>query len=356
MTDGPQTHPASRHVRSLWRAEAEYDGPLGSLTRLNATSFPILKRLSIKRLILQPGAIREPHWHANANELTYCVSGKVLVSVLDTGDVFGAFTIGPGQMFHIDSGSLHSIEQMGADPAELIVIFSSEHPEDFSLHGAFGAMTDAVLGNTYDLPSAAIAPLTRDTSSPIIVESSEPAAAPGRAGFGDPHAFDLEAQIPPLDYPYGSVKLARKQFWPALQNLAMYSLRIAPDGMREPHWHPATAELGYVMAGHARMTILSPDGSTDTYVLAPGDTYFVPRAYPHQIEVIGDEAIHFLVCFDQATPGDIGYRASASALTTRVLAATFGVGEDAIPALPFTPVDPLIVHRENPVDPTPGQR
>ncbi|HWK81256.1 MAG TPA: cupin domain-containing protein [Thermomicrobiales bacterium] len=350
-----QPSPLSRHVRSLWTAECEYSGPLGSLTRLNATSFPILKRLSIKRLILQPGAIREPHWHANANELTYCVSGSVLVSLLDTADVFGAFTVGPGQVFHIDSGSLHSIEQLGPDPAELIVIFSHEQPEDFSLHGAFGAMTDAVLGNTYDLPAAAIAPLTRDTSSPILVGSEAPPDVSDRAGFGDPHAFDLEGQNAPLAFPYGSAKLAREQFWPALRDLAMYSLRIDPEGMREPHWHPETAELGYVVAGHARMTILSPDGSTDTYLVQPGDAYFVPRAYPHQIEVIGDEAIHFLVCFDQATPGDIGYRASVSALTTRVLAATFGVGEDAIPALPFTPVDPLIVHRENPVDPTTGQ-
>lgn len=26
----------------------------------------------------------------------------------------------------------------------------------------------------------------------------------------------------------------------------MYSLEIADTGMREPHWHPVTAELGHV--------------------------------------------------------------------------------------------------------------
>ena len=31
---------------------------------------PVLKNLSIKRLVLNPGAMRTPHWHANANELT----------------------------------------------------------------------------------------------------------------------------------------------------------------------------------------------------------------------------------------------------------------------------------------------
>jgi oxalate decarboxylase len=30
----------------------------------------------------------------------------------------------------------------------------------------------------------------------------------------------------------------------------MYSLRIREDGMREPHWHPITAEMGYVHKGN----------------------------------------------------------------------------------------------------------
>jgi oxalate decarboxylase len=332
-------------------ADAEYSGDRGLLTRLNADSFPILKRMSIKRLTLAPGAIREPHWHANANELTYCVSGTLLISILDTADVFATFTVKAGQMFHADSGSLHSIENVGTDTAELILVFGHERPEDFSLHAAFGAMTDAVLGNTYGLPASAFAVLTRDTTSPLVVGAASQEQIPEHAGFLDPHKFDVEAQNAPVEFGYGSARLARVQFWPALKNLSMYSLRIGSDGMREPHWHPETAELGYVLEGNARMTILDPDGSTDTYELKQGDAYFIPRAYPHQIEVIGEGEIHFLVFFDQPTPADIGYRASVSALTSRVLAATFGVSPADLPDFPSTPIDPLIVSKENPADP-----
>lgn len=341
----------SRHVASLLHAEPQYSSNLGTLTCLNADTFPILKRMSIKRLVLEPGSIREPHWHANANELTYCLAGTLLVSILDTADVFASFTISAGQLLHADSGSLHYIENIGDERAELIVVFSHERPEDFSLHGAFGAMTDAVLGNTYDLPASAFAPLKRDTSSPYLVQRQGDPVIPSNAGFGDPHKFDVEAQQAPLDYPFAAVKLARVQFWPALKNLSMYSLRIKTDGMREPHWHPRTAELGYVHQGHARMTILDPDGSTDTYELQPGEAYFVPPAYPHQIEVLGEEDIHFLIFFDQPMPQDIGYRASASALSRRALAATFGVSEEQLPNFPYTPIDPLLVGKINPTDP-----
>ena len=342
----------SRHVRSLLTsAESVHDSELGSISRLTADSFPILNRMSIKRLVLEPGSIREPHWHANANELTYAVSGSLLVTIFDTADEFSSFTIDAGQMFHVDSGSLHHIENIGDTTAELIVVFGHERPEDFSLRGAFGAMTPAVIGNTYDLPADAVSMLPRDTGSPLIVRREGPPDVPDTAGWANRHKFDVEGQLPPLAGAPGSARLARSQFWSSLKDLSMYSLRIEEDGMREPHWHPVTAELGYVHKGRARMSILDPDGTVDTYLLEPGDVYFIPRAYPHQIEVVGDDDIHFLVFFDQPTPGDIGYRASASVFSREVLAASFGVPEGELPKFPFTPIDPLLVGRINPVDP-----
>ncbi|WP_345291092.1 cupin domain-containing protein, partial [Mycolicibacterium sediminis] len=127
-------------------------------------------------------------------------------------------------------------------------------------------------------------------------------------------------------------------------------LRVTENGMREPHWHPVTAEMGYVNHGDARMTIMNPDGTLDTWNLTTGDMYFIPRAYPHHIENTGTDPWHFLIFFDQPFPADIGYRASASAYSREVLAATFGTHIDDLPQFPFTPADPLIVTRTNPVD------
>jgi oxalate decarboxylase len=346
---------ASRHVRSLLKADPSYEGELGSVRRLTADNFPLLRRMSMKRLVLAPDAIREPHWHANADELAYCLSGTLLISVLDTADVFGSFTIRPGEMFHIPTGSLHTIENVGEGMAELIIVFSDERPEDFSLHAAFGAMTDAVLGNTFDLPASALAPVRRDTGSPILVRRLSAAEIPAAAEYPDPHKFDIADETPPIDFPYGTARVARSQFWPSLKNLAMYSVVVRENGMREPHWHPGTAEMGYVHKGHARMSILDPDGSVDTYELQPGDAYFIPRSYPHQIEVLGEEDIHFLIFFDQPMPADVGYRAAVSSFSRSVLAATFGGNVEDMPVLPLTTADPLIVRRVNPVDTDSGR-
>lgn len=340
----------SRHVRSLTHATPLHASDLGSLTAITAVELPVLKGLSIKRLQLAPGAIREPHWHANATELSYCVSGELLVSVLDTGSVFAAFTVKTGQMFHIPSGSLHHIENVGSTPAEVIIAFRHERPEDFAMRAALGAMSDAVLGNTYDLEASAFEAIARTTEPVYLVPREGAPVVPLTAGFGDPHKYDLEAQSPPVRADFGSARTARSQFWPALKDIAMYSLRVNATGMRQPHWHPETGELGYVHRGHARMTIMDPDGTLDTYELAPGDIYFVPPAYPHQIEVLSDEEIHFLIFFDQPMPADVGYRAAASAYSREVLAATLGTAAATLPQLPFTPADPLLVRRVNPLD------
>lgn len=155
---------------------------------------------------------------------------------------------------------------------------------------------------------------------------------------------------PPVVSDVGSNRTARNQFWPALHNMSMYSLRVEDIGMREAHWHPGTAELGYVAEGEARMTIMDPDGSTDTYILKQGDMYYVPISYPHQIEVIGNEKIHFLIFFDQPNPKDVGYRTSATAMSRQTLASTLGISEAALPQFPFTIQDPLIVGKKNPID------
>jgi oxalate decarboxylase len=336
------------HYTSLTNGHTMFKSELGSVTRISAKELPILNGLSIKRLLLAAGSIRAPHWHANCAELGYCVAGRALVSILGNGSSFSSFLVGPGQMFLVESGALHAIENIGDTEAEFILAFRHEQPEDFTLAGAFGAMTDAVLGNTYGMPASVFAAIPRSTDGAYLLRREGAPVIPATADLNNPHKFDVEHQSAPVEFAYGSARLARDQFWPALKDIWMYSLRITANGMREPHWHPDTAEMGYVHRGCAKMTIQNPDGSTDTWQLAPGDVYFIPRAYPHHIEVLDRDEIHFLIFFDQPIPGDVGFRASASALSEPVLAAMLGVPVARLPRFPRTVADPLIVERVNP--------
>ncbi|MEV7393922.1 MULTISPECIES: cupin domain-containing protein [unclassified Streptomyces] len=333
---------------SLNETEPQFQSDMGSIRVVDSARLSMLRRLSIKRVTLAPGAIREPQWNVNANQISYVANGQVLVSMLANGDEFASFVVSEGQMYHVESGAVYHIENIGEVEAEIVIALRHEKPQHFSLRDSFSAMTNPVLGNTYDLPSSAFAAFERAPAEQIFARRGSVSVEPTQK-LPNAHLFDIEGQHAPLSYAYGGARLARKQFWAALDDISMYSLRIREDGMREPHWHPKTGEMGYVAKGRARMRVLSPDVQLAEYELKVGDVYFVPRAYPHHIEVLGDDGFHFLIFFDQPTPGDVGYRATATAFSREVLAGTFGMSERDLPDFPFTPHDPLIVHRENPI-------
>jgi len=195
-------------------------------------------------------------------------------------------------VFFVPSGYLHHIENLnGMSNTEFIIAFSHEPPEAFSFSSAFSAMTDAVLGNTFQLPGS----VSKDVSKHLCPNK---------------YKFDLEKMSPPFIIHEGSIKMASKTYWPILENISMFSLRILTRGMCEPHWHPETTEMGYIVDGDASITILSPnaDHRLDTFQLKADDVYFIPRAYPHKIANIGNGELKILVFYGQSIPGHIGYK------------------------------------------------
>ncbi|ESY68907.1 cupin domain-containing protein [Mesorhizobium opportunistum] len=345
------TDSRSRHVVSLAKRPPRSSGSHGFITHMDGADLPMLRGLSMRHLLLRPQGLREPHWHANAHELGYCLRGKALITIAGNHAERECFTVAPGEMFFVPSGAMHSIENIGDGNAEFVLAFSHEKPEDFGIKAAFGAMTDAVLGNTYDLPASAFARLERLTPSGNIVAVARQPIVEEQARHVNRYKYSVEATPPQIDFPAGTAHTTKAALWPVLQDIAMFSVTISQKGMREPHWHPRTAEMGYVAAGHARMTILDPDGRADTYLIGPGDAYFIPRAYPHHIENVGEGMLHLLIFFDQVSPGDVGFRSLINAYPRDVLTAAFGVAESDLPPFPFTEIDPLLVSRINTIDP-----
>lgn len=337
------------HKTSFRTTKPQISNDCGVKTAINKSNFPILNGMAIYTLTINPGCFREPHWHANADELGYCVKGKTLVTIFATGNQHSQFTISAGEMFFVPSGSFHSIENIGDGAAEFVITFSHEMPEDFGLSGFSGCLDATVLGNTWGLPVAEIAGVTRSPIDIQLGRAQGAATIPESAGFPSPYKFACESHAPLVSAPVGSAIVARRDTWPALKHQAMYSLRIQGIGMREPHWHPETAELGYVLEGRARMTIQQPGGAFETYELEPGDVYFIPHAWPHHIENLGDTPIHFLVFFDSPDVLDIGYTGGIPAFGKRITGPSLGLSAEQVARIPKLPSDSLLVAKVNPL-------
>lgn len=338
------------HKTSLLNIKPQFSNEFGSKTLINKSNLPILERLSIYRLVISEGCFRKPHWHANADELAYCLKGEALVTIFSSGNQHSQFTIAQGEMFFVSSGSLHAIENTGQGAAEFLLSFSHEMPEDFGLSGFAGCLSPAVLGNTWGLPVGKISGVTR---SPIDIQLGRTLRAvgiPESARFTSPYKFSIESQPPLISATVGSAIVARRDTWPALRHQAMYSLRIQGIGMREPHWHPETAELRYVHTGRARMTVQSPGGSAETYELSEGDVYFIPRAYPHHIENLTNSELRFLIFFDSPDVQDIGFTGAIPGFTKRIVGPTLNLDAQQVACIRRLPADLLLVAKFNPLD------
>lgn len=338
------------HHLSFHQLEPQDQSPGGHRTRATKRNFPALQNMSFYKLILHPLSVREPHWHANADELGYCLKGTLLISIYGNKNTKETFVVKEGGAFFIPSGALHSLENIGKETAELILQFSHEEPEDFGLSSVFGMFSNAVLGNTWGVPSKHFGAMTRLSKESFIAKVEKSTPVTKEMHYTSPYQFALEESPSLIANQGGTAKVARNNVWPILQRQALYSLKLTGSGMREPHWHPETAEMGYVAKGKGRMSILSPAGKIDTYQLETGDLYFIPKAYPHHIENLGSTEMHFLIFFDQSMPQDIGFTGSVKSFPDEVLSKIMHCDRDVFDALPTYYEDLFIVEKKNPLD------
>jgi oxalate decarboxylase len=141
--------------------------------------------------------------------------------------------------------------------------------------------------------------------------------------------------------------MANEKNFSLLKGMALYSLRLYPGGVREPHWHPNAAELSYCLSGRSLMTIFSPGAGHDTFTVDTGEIVFVPKGYLHHIENINDGETKFAIAFNHENPEDIGISGSTGSMTDNVLVATFGLGSEYFGNFKKSHEDLLITSRPN---------
>ncbi|QCR32636.1 cupin domain-containing protein [Lysinibacillus sp. SGAir0095] len=96
---------------------------------LGVSQLNSLKNLSMLDTYLSKGNIVEPHYHQNAAELVYCISGCATVSIFNPFmKQLMQFTIMPGQVANVPQGWWHFIEAQ-ADHTHFLAIFDANTPE-----------------------------------------------------------------------------------------------------------------------------------------------------------------------------------------------------------------------------------
>jgi oxalate decarboxylase len=125
---------------------------------------------------------------------------------------------------------------------------------------------------------------------------------------------------------------------PIATTLAGVNMRLKPGAIRELHWHKE-AEWAYMLAGHARVTAIDPDGHNFIDDIGPGDLWNFRAAFPHSIQALAD-GCEFLLVFDNGM-----FSENQTFLLTdwfahtpmEILAKNLGVSESALRDIPKDP-------------------
>ena len=88
-----------------------------------------LDQISLLDIFLSANNVIEPHYHQNAAELVYCISGAATVSILNpfTKQLLH-YSITPGQVANVPKGWWH-YEVATVDNTHLLAIFNAPTPE-----------------------------------------------------------------------------------------------------------------------------------------------------------------------------------------------------------------------------------
>ncbi|KAK5992599.1 Oxalate decarboxylase OxdC [Cladobotryum mycophilum] len=105
----------------------------GEVRITDSNNFPISKTISAAHAIIEPGAIREMHWHPNADEWSFFISGRARVTVFAAEGNARTFDYVAGDVGIVPKNMGHFVQNIGDEPVEMLEIFRADEFRDFSL-------------------------------------------------------------------------------------------------------------------------------------------------------------------------------------------------------------------------------
>ncbi|KAJ6542418.1 putative oxalate decarboxylase/oxidase [Mycena sp. CBHHK59/15] len=290
---------------------------------------------------LEPGAVRELHWH-NTAEWAYVLKGDIRIStVTPDGQVYIA-DVTEGDIWYFPAGNPHSLQAKNttASGAEFLLVFDrGDFSEDdtFLLTDWLAHVPKGVLAKNfgagqnleafdhipekqlYIFPSS---PPPDDVASDMVVPNDTPS----------PYTFAL-SKVVGVKKPGGSVKVVDSRTFTVAQTISAVEVTVEVGGMRELHWHPTQPEWSFFISGQARVTVFAASSKARTFNFSPGDVGYIPPSFGHYVENTGNTTLKFLEIFKSNIFQDISLTQWLALTPPALVKAHLGFSDEMIARL-----------------------
>jgi oxalate decarboxylase len=139
----------------------------GRVRITDSTNFPVSKRVAAALVEVEPGGLRELHWHPNTDEWQYYLAGHGRMTVFASGGKARTFDYQEGDVGYVPFAMGHYVENTGEDKLVFLELFRSDRFADISLNQWMALTPPELVQAHLNLDADTMAALS--ATKPIVV-------------------------------------------------------------------------------------------------------------------------------------------------------------------------------------------
>ena len=141
----------------------------GQVRIVDSSNFPVATTIAAALVEVDPGGLRELHWHPNADEWQYYLSGHGRMTVFASSGKARTFDYQAGDVGYVPFAMGHYVENTGDERLLFLEMFRSSYFADVSLNQWMALTPPELVQAHVNLDSRTMTALSKD--KPIIARS-----------------------------------------------------------------------------------------------------------------------------------------------------------------------------------------
>jgi oxalate decarboxylase len=129
----------------------------GALRLADSSVFKVSKTIAAALETIKPGAVREMHWHPNADEWQYWIEGQGRMTVFDAGPRAQTADFKAGDLGYVKRGQGHVIQNTGDTDLRFLAVFKIANYEEISLSDWLTHTPPALVAQHLNIDPASLA-------------------------------------------------------------------------------------------------------------------------------------------------------------------------------------------------------
>jgi oxalate decarboxylase len=136
----------------------------GDVRIVDSKTFPVSTTIAAARVNVHPGGLRELHWHPNADEWQYYITGKARMTVFAAAGRARTMDFNAGDVGYIQQALPHYIENTGDTDLTFLEMFKSSFYQDISLSEWISHTPPELIAEHLQLDKATLDAIPREKS------------------------------------------------------------------------------------------------------------------------------------------------------------------------------------------------